>query len=483
LPIGSIAFRVGLASAVVGALAAAQVARLGQLVAGSVHAACNAEARTELPGALAGLLFGFSYAAAFQSVRPEVYALSALLTVSAAVRLYQFASRGDLRHLALAALWTGLALSNHTLTALGFAIPSAIYALSVAQARTRRAILLALVAALLGAVVLVYLPLRAARHPFIDWGAPESWSRFWWVFSAKAFQKAVGERGSTGELGDLLVALAAQVQFIGVFLALLGAYILFRLRMLRARAAWLVTLLGFNLATPLLVGFDVHNPDAYGYLEVSVAVLAMLAVVPIALLQTKVRVQRAAAIALASIAAVGLWTVSFSRNSLAHFGEASRIIRDFADRTPPRATLVTSYVHTIFMLDYLRIAEGYRPDLNLVHRHFLAYPGYRDEIVRRTPELAPMLGERDVVPSQVAEARFEYDLDLPAPLVPSAVLPRLQLTSSDVQTRRFMAWQSFLATHRACKLGDHESFAKELAEARKQLGASPELDELERRCR
>ena len=77
VPLGTVAFRVGLASALAGAAAAAQAARLGRLVARRARLPAQSDARVDgALGAAAGVAFGLSYAAAFQAVRPEVYALA-----------------------------------------------------------------------------------------------------------------------------------------------------------------------------------------------------------------------------------------------------------------------------------------------------------------------------------------------------------------------------------------------------------------------
>ena len=223
-------------------------------------------------GAAAGLAFGLSYAAAFQAVRPEVYALSALLVVTAAYEVARWDETGDRRRLYTAALAAGLALSNHHLLALTFALPAA---LVVAPRAGWRVSLRALaVAGGTVAAVWAYLPLRAGRHPLVDWGAPTTLGRIWWTVSARAFQKAVA-RGTVGDVGSVAAALAAELWLVGAFLALGGAYVLVRLG--RTRLA--LVLLGAALcdaATPALVGFDPANPDAYGYLEAAVALLAVL---------------------------------------------------------------------------------------------------------------------------------------------------------------------------------------------------------------
>jgi len=455
LPFGTIALRVGLASALAGAAAAAQTTRLGALVARRARLPAQSDARVdEMIGAAAGLTFGLSYAAAFQAVRPEVYALSALLVVTCAYELLRYDESGDRRRLGTAALAAGLALSNHHLLALTFVIPAT---LVFAPRAGWRAIVRALVVA--GgtiAAVWAYLPLRAARHPLVDWGAPTTLSRIWWTVSARAFQKAVA-RGQVGDVGSVAAALAAELWLVGAFLALGGAYVLVRLG--RRRLALL--LLGAALcdaATPALVGFDPSNPDAYGYLEAAVALLAALScaiVAAVAAAAQRPRTVRAVAAAL--VVAVGVAGVaSRSRFSRARFWDTGATLGRFLDAAPPRARLVTSDFQTIFALWYLAAAEARRPDVDIVHRHFLAYPGYREEIARRVGDVSR---EPDVL---------EYDLDLPDALVARSTTIPVAARDAEPQTRRYAAWQAYLGADRACRL-DRARAEPALAHARALL--------------
>jgi hypothetical protein len=120
---------------------------------------------------------------------------------------------------------------------------------------------------------------------------------------------------------------------------------------------------------------------------------------------------------------------------------------------------VTSYFQTIFGLWYLRVAEGARPDVILYHRHFLAYPGYREQ--------HPTAPEPQVV---------EYDLDLPDELVAQSQTLDGEI-SAEPQARRFAAWNAFLAAHRACRLDDPAAQTRALEQARQYF---PELQNCDR---
>jgi hypothetical protein len=471
LPFGSIAFRVGLASALAGAGAAMQVARLGALIArgrmliGEASAASRGasrapvasgmpasigeaslspgSARPGLIGAIAGLLFGLSYAAAFQAVRPEVYALHALLVTTSAYELCRFDETGDRRRVYLAALAMGLALSNHHLLALTFALPAALAFLPRAGWRTGAVAMT--ISAVTMLTVFAYLPLRAARHPLVDWGAPTTPERFFWTVSARAFQKATA-RGQAGDLVAVAAALARELHLVGALFGLGGAYVLARVGKLRVAAL----LLGGALlcaAVPALVGFDPANPDAYGYLESAVAFLAVLACALVAAIADAAARPRLPG---AFLAAVALAVVVFSpraRFSRASFWETSAALGRFIDGQRPRVLVLTSDFQSIFALWYLAAVEGRRPDLDVAHRHFLNYPGYADEIrrrgidVTRTPQVA------------------EYDLDLPSALVPASTTVDVA-DGVEPETRRYAAWQAFLGADRACRTGAPDQAAR-----------------------
>lgn len=349
------------------------------------------------------------------------------------------------------------------------------------------AVALVSVAGTLGLSLFAYLPLRAAAHPLVNWGAPSTLGRLAWTVSARAFQKAV-QRGEARDALTVALELAAQLHVVGALCGLGGAYLLLRVRGTRRLGLFLFGAALLDAALPAVVGFDPGNPDAYGYLSAAVALLAVCAAALPAALSTRLvppgRVVFSGAFLAAALVAGGL---TAPRVTLAEHRDVRETVGGWLDAQPPRALAVTSYFQTVFALYYLRGVEGARPDVDLVHRHFLAYAGYAGEIVHARPELAPLLGARDVdAPALTRAGRplaVEYDLDLPAPLVDVSremPIPPGAETRADLQSRRFFAWQAFLAARRACP--DRDAFAPALKTARAILGSAPELDALEAQC-
>ena len=413
MPLGSIALRVGLASALAGAAAAAQTARLGALVArrarstGAVGRAASTGCRRR---PAAGLTFGLSYAAAFQAVRPEVYALSALLVITAAYEVARYDETGDRRRLLTAALAAGLALSNHHLLALTFVVPAALAVRAGAPAGARAGRALAVAAGSVAAVW-AYLPLRAARHPLVDWGAPTTLARIWWTVSARAFQKAVA-RGQVGDVGSVAAALAAELWLVGALLALGGAYVLVRLGRRR-------------LALLLLAARAVRRGDAgAGRLRSGQPRRLRLPrgggrAAGGARLRADRRAGRRLGAARRACAAARWrlcarrrrrrWRRRRARALLARAASGTPASRSAASSTPRRRARgsSTSDFQTIFALWYLAAVEGRRPDVD-----DRASPLSRLSRAIATRSRAPLSRDVSREPDVV-----EYDLDLPAPLL------------------------------------------------------------------
>lgn len=175
VPVGQIAYRLGLFSGLCAAGAAIfvflAVLRLAPTVPRATAAMCYGAAIT------AALAFATSRTLWSQSVQAETYAQLALF---AGLLAWIVAGQRDpRRQLWGAALAGGFALTHHT--TLGFSILGAALALTL---RHRRRLLdpqlLAGAIVLLVAPLALYLmlPLRAAQHPASNWGDPETFDRF-----------------------------------------------------------------------------------------------------------------------------------------------------------------------------------------------------------------------------------------------------------------------------------------------------------------
>jgi len=398
LPVGTIYFRVTLASALAAAAAAALTVQLSLQVLGRLGAAAARPAWAAPAAAtVAGLVVGLSYAVAFQAVRAEVYALNLCLLLAGACLLLRWDETGDRRPLLLSGLVCGLALCNHHFLVV-LALPAVLLFVLLRRREQgwHRNVVGLVLAGLLGLSVLAYLPLRSARDPQVNWGSPHTAERFAWVVSAKAFQKALNKaQKETVEHRAMgaVFAVAGGLGPVAAVVALGGLYFLWRRRQTRRPALLLSGMAAFNLLSPLTVGFDPLNPDAHGYLSVAVAFLAPGIAVLVTLMACAAARLGRAAPALVMLLACTLPAMqaasSLPRSDLRRFWQAEETTRAMMD-LPPRAIIFSAYFESLFNLWALRVVADHRPDLDLMHRHFLPMPGYLPWLERNLPELGAM---------------------------------------------------------------------------------------------
>ncbi len=415
IPLGPLPWRVAILGALCAAIAAGALFRA---IETTVRSAGVASAAVSLPLAVgATWLAACSHGFWLQAVRPEVYALQAALVCVALERVVHLEAAWptlDVRPLYVAALCVGLALANHHFLAF-LLLPALAPTLArVLRARGQRPLLVAGGALLVGLSTYVYLPLRAARAPVPNLGAPTDLDRLFWVVSARVYQhtnelapEPLGDR-----VLDVLVQLVDSLHAIPLLLALCGLYTLARTPGARRLGfVWGAVFVVFVAARAWL-GFVRANPDALGYLMPAFGAAAALAASFVGTVLTLVgrggtlRPSRAAIAVAFLLAALGLAQAKHghARTSLARFS-ATDDVDDARRRALPQGAVLLAYApSTVFRFWGAEASERLRPDVTLVPMPFLAYPGMVDALVHRDPDLAPLL--RSVL--------LEGDLRLPA---------------------------------------------------------------------
>ncbi|MCB2156984.1 DUF2723 domain-containing protein [bacterium] len=367
------------------------------------------------------------------------------------------------RRLALAGLLQGLALTNH-LSSLCMAPLLAWRILQAIQRRHRPAmsIVLPAVGGVIGLLVYLYVPLRAASHPPINWGNPQNWSGFRWLvgggdyrdvwflsarqgvrFTAGQYIAFAGGRaleviatfGSQllGGIGDYrlttlmissprasasagMVLRAALAILIGGglwFVAGLGAA-----SMARRSRALTIALCG-PLFLQLIFIFTYNIPDiADYYLGLLIALVPYLAVgafVSMRWIGRRFRYEEDPglyrrlhifAALLVLIAVLSNWRVAD------HSGDdlAARWIDRLIEAVPENAVLITHGDADIYGAWYAKYVLGERPDLFVAGANFLRNEWYASMLPKNDP-----LGRQAIVePGEFKQFRLEDQVALVA---------------------------------------------------------------------
>lgn len=358
-PLGSIAFRMSLFSALCAAGACGLLYRLGR--------------ETRLPvsaSLLSALLLAFSPSFWAEANVQRVYALNAFFVAWAtflAVRWDRGAAEGDERRGGfLAALFVaGLGATNHTFMAV-WATCFVAFAAFSRPGLLRRPTTLALggTAFAAGLLPYLYLPIRSRQDPVLDWGNPETLGSLAAVVTRRDFW---GRRFLEGPADlvpiamDFVKGFSQEIGFAGIALVLLGiagaARSRHRLLLLPA-----LLVLG-NFAAVAAHGsrsdiFIWHRYDIPSYF-----MLAWLAGWGAALLVWKLPRRLGPLILL-------LPMVMLVRGFRAQDRSRYRIAEDFSrtllETLPPGTHLAASDDNILFVLMYLHLVEELRPDVDLI---------------------------------------------------------------------------------------------------------------------
>jgi Protein O-mannosyl-transferase TMEM260-like len=242
LPVGSIAFRANLLSAVCIALAMGLLTSILQRL----------DVRPAIAAA-AALATGFTGALWTSAEVAEVNPLHVLFIALIAERALAWAEAPRLRDLALGGLLIGLSLGNHVLTA--FVAPFLVLFVLWAGRRellAHPAWLLAPVATLaLGLSVYAYLPIAASFHPPLPYNDPVTFDRFKFLVMGEQFRGQYGNLFTTTDIGPYLASLpdlwSLAVERATVFvpaLGVVGLVLLLWRRPAFALACWGILILG-----------------------------------------------------------------------------------------------------------------------------------------------------------------------------------------------------------------------------------------------
>ena len=401
LPVGSLAFRTNLMSAIFTALAAVLVYLI---MTRSIFA--PKAFQSWLPGMAAGYTFGLAPLVWSQAVITEVYALQAFLV---ALILYLYTqpahppAPAQKRLDCWRGLLLGLAMGNHLTTLL--LVPAAFLVGSfhrqvnsdeIPHPRPGRFGNLQLdghsirrQSVWFGIGLLVYLviPLRALAHSPVNWGNPVTFERFWWLVSGQLYQSYYLQI-SLPEFWERLQALAAlliqQSGLLGLVLGLVGLVIFGKLSRLYFFTVWTAFV---SIAFTAIYG----SADFYVYLIPMFVSFAIWIGLGIAGLIRQIP-RRFSVLGLGlGLLLIGCLTVrsvtQVSQVDASHDLRAESFAGEVLDAAPKDAIIFAKGDQAVFALWYYRFALKERPDLIVLATDLLHFDWYQENLSLTYPVL------------------------------------------------------------------------------------------------
>lgn len=367
----------------------------------------------------AGFLLAFSETYWSQAVAVEVYALHVFFLSAVLLAFVRAAfpeqpneepkeSQDRERSWHLFAFVLGLGFTNHMTTIL--LAPGLLYLYFVTQGWGKDAwarIAKMAVPFLIGFSVYLYLPVRAAQSPLLNWGNPVTLERFLWHWTGKQYRVWIFSSTETAgrQLKYFLDTLPFEFAYIGLGLAIIGLVVMW----VAHRRLAVGILLLFVGCVFYSINYDIHDIDSYFLLAyVSLALLAgvgLLWWVRWAGERINVRVAGVAALLLCLVpCAVHFRHTDESGNYLVEDYTNNM----FASLQPNALVLSFQWDYWVSASYYYQHVKGVRPDVAVVDKELLRRSWYFKQLEQQHPWL--IANSRAEVDAFLKELdKFEHD--------------------------------------------------------------------------
>ncbi len=401
VPVGSIAWRANLFSALCSSLAT--------LPLFAAIVSCGLRRSVALSASLIWACSGTLWS---QSVITEVYGLNALLCASmiwAFIKWFQ--TRQD-RYLIWASLFFGLGMANHhTIAFVALALGLWAAASELSLLRKPKLIGACLSVFVAGLLPYIYLPLRAQADPPMNWGDPSSPERF-------VAHVARAQYGLTAPLEvhhpRSLRRFAAQCAYVGGVvgrdltppLAVLGGAALAVMLYRRNPFALMVLLILLSSGALFLLISNIDLDRSVRFaMQVFFIPLSLALVIPIAFalnwlvaMVATVQPRMASKLIAAAIplsAALLPALMNYRRCNYAEYWYAQDHAQNMLVSMVPNAIILPGGDHAAFPLMYMTMVEGVRPDVTIADKYGYVDPAVLRSLAADTNRRADLTTEAD----------------------------------------------------------------------------------------
>ncbi|MFI5252942.1 MAG: DUF2723 domain-containing protein [Bacteroidota bacterium] len=350
-----------------------------------------------LPALSGTLVLAFSEIYWSQSLSIEVYPLQniflflllfsftkALRTENTIGELYSHQHRNTLNWVVFAYI-LGLAFTNHMTTVL--LAPGFLYLFFSMEGFTVRSwkkILIQIPFFLLGLSPYVYLILRSASNPMMNWGSPDNFDRLIIHLSGKMYRIAMFHSFETikYQLGYFLNGLLPHFGYLPVAIACVGIWKLFQ----EAKTLLVFTILLF--AGCLIYSLNYGIEDIDPYFIMAYVIIAIWFAFGIKYVLQKLRENAKSPVVIIAVIAVSLLP----------------LFVNYANTNESKDTIIEEYVHDMFMslapnaiilspqydyfnspCEYYQVVEKLRPDVIILDKNLMQRPWYIAQLPKMYP--------------------------------------------------------------------------------------------------
>ena len=281
----------------------------------------------------------------------------------------------------------GLSFTNHLTTIL--LAPAFLYLFFYAHGFRKSAwkkILWMVFLFILGLSVYLYLPLRAAQHPLMNWGNPIDVEKFLWHFSGKVYRVWIfsSAENAVKQFDYFLNTIGGEFVYYPLVIALLGIGYLIKNR----RTVLIFTALLFIGCVLYSINYDIHDIDSYFLLAyITIAIWAGIGSYAIIAGVKKLEWKRIAAVLLL-LSGLIIMFINYNRVDQSD----NYLVEDYSMdmlRSVDKDGIIISYQWDYFVSAayYLQLIENRRPDVVVIDKELLRRSWYYNQLGDSHPDI------------------------------------------------------------------------------------------------
>jgi hypothetical protein len=376
----------------------------------------QARAGSQWGAALVSLTVGFSSTVWSQSVAVEVYGLHVLLvmlTILTFLKGFEEDSENKAyisRYLVAAAFLLGLSFTNHLTTLL--LIPALVTMEVQAHGLGRHTVRCSLKLFpffLIGLSLYLYLPIRAASRPPVEWGYPAEMERLLWHVSGKQYRSWMFSSFESAEkqLSYFFANFPSEYNWLVVALIVYGIVRAFKV----SRTMFWFAVVAFLSCVVYAINYDIHDIDSYFLLAyIAVGIFLFFGTMQIVEL-----IARSRALAIVGTLCLLVLPALQILNNHGRVNESDDFLTEDYTHNILNNTLPNGVIFT-FQWDYFvspslyyQCVRNERPDVTVIDKELLRRSWYFIHLRNKYPWL--MEKSRERVDAFLTELhKFEHDL-------------------------------------------------------------------------
>lgn len=232
----------------------------------------------------------------------------------------------------------------------------------------------------------LYLPLRAAQNPVLNWGNPVNWNNILRHVSGKQYRVWLfsSSQAAMKNLGIFFHNFPDEFTWIGLFLGLLGLYSSF-IKIPRLAIFFLIT----SLSTVLYsINYDIHDLDSYFLLVYIVFAIWITFGVRWILYRIRGKSYRVVFLSLLAIGVTVEAIQNFSRVDRSGLYVFEDYTKQALNSLPNNAVLLSyQWDYLISPAYYFQFVENFRKDVAIIDKELLRRSWYFDQLTNNYPQI------------------------------------------------------------------------------------------------